>query len=141
MPRPLRAAVPAVALLLGSLAAAVGPAEPQTPACAAKLAADCAAAKAQGTPQCVQCVAAHKRDLVAAGCTAIDTMGYCSGPPPPPPPPAPPSPARPIDSPCVTWCQAGCSGVCADAPHITDYLPAIYVSVNTSLHHETAPLG
>jgi|EP01043_Picozoa_sp_COSAG02_P001506 hypothetical protein len=94
---------------------------PRTPACAAKLAADCTAEKAKGTNQCVACVAAHDKDLMAAGCTAVDKMGYCSGPPPPPPP------ARPSDSPCVTWCPAGCSGVCAGTK-LSDYLPAIYTA-------------
>ena len=100
------------------------PSSPTTPACAAALAV-CVPARVQGLTPCVQCIAAHDANLTAAKCSTVDKEGFCAktGPPPPPPPPPP---ERPKDSPCVTWVQSGCSGLPASAPHVADYVPAIY---------------
>ena len=95
---------------------------PPAAACAAALTAGCAADKAKGTAQCVACVAAHDKNLTAAGCTTVDKMGFCSGQPPTPPPPLG---GRPTDCPCITWQQGSChSGL--NGP-LSAYPPDIYI--------------
>lgn len=55
---------------------------PTTATCEAALVAACAAAKGHGPAQCNACLELNwKRSILAAGCSAADAEGFCSGKP------------------------------------------------------------